>query len=134
MSLLGNHISLMHGWLPIAVQIGSGVTLGLAAGWRSRRWRLSWLPAAAAVGGAFQAIVTHSYLADHATDTAPDALFVWIALLGMATAVLILGWRGARSREHARRYPGPGRAAVSALLTAGARRWGRASFQPCKAR
>ena len=95
MSLLGNHISLMHGWLPIAVQIGSGITLGLAAGWRSRRWRLLWLPAAAAVGGA-SAIVTHSYLADHATDAAPDALFVWIALLGTAAAVLVLGWRGAR--------------------------------------
>lgn len=27
---------------------------------------------------------------------APQALFVWIALAGMAIAILILGWRGAR--------------------------------------
>ena len=95
MSLLGNHISLMHGWLPITAQIGSGVTLGLAAGWRSRRWRLSGLPVAVVVG-VVAAVGAHSYIADGTSGSAPDALFVWIALIGMAMAVLILGWRGAR--------------------------------------
>ncbi len=48
MSLLG--ISLIHGWAPITAQIITPITLGLAAGWRSRRWRLLWLPAAAVIG------------------------------------------------------------------------------------
>jgi hypothetical protein len=30
------------------------------------------------------------------TASAPRALYVWITLAGMATAVLILGWRGVR--------------------------------------
>lgn len=94
MSLLGNHISLIHGWVPITAQIVTPIMLGLAAGWRSRRWRLLWLPAAA-VAGVMTAIGAHSCIADGASKSAPDALYVWIALVGMATAVLILGWRGA---------------------------------------
>jgi hypothetical protein len=91
MSLLGNHISLMHGWVPITAQIVTPLTLAVAAGWRSRRWRLLWLPVAAVVGvgtalGARRCI----------SAAAPDALYVWIALVGVAMAVLILGWRGAR--------------------------------------
>ena len=31
-----------------------------------------------------------------ATERAPRALYVWIALAGLAAAVLILGWRGTR--------------------------------------
>ena len=44
------HISLMHGWVPLTAQIVTGVVLLLAVGWRSRRWRLLWLPVAAVVG------------------------------------------------------------------------------------
>ncbi len=43
-------ISLMHGWVPLTAQIVAGVVLVLAVGWRSRRWRLLWLPVAVAGG------------------------------------------------------------------------------------
>lgn len=91
MSLLGNHISLMHGWVPIAVQLVAAVTLGLATGWRSRRWRMVWLPAATSLG-VIAALGAHRCIGARA----PQALYVWIGLFAMAMAVAILGWRGAR--------------------------------------
>ena len=45
------HTSLMHGWVPITVQVVTGIVLTLAVGWRSPRWRMVWLPLAALVGG-----------------------------------------------------------------------------------
>ena len=48
--LAEHHTSLMHGWIPGTVQAVSVTVLLLAIGWRSRRWRLLWLPVAAAVG------------------------------------------------------------------------------------
>jgi S-formylglutathione hydrolase FrmB len=94
---LSNHISLMHGWLPITVQVVTAIALVLAIGWRSRRWRLLWLPLAA-VAGSVAAGGTHWYIADAGlpSQPAPGGLYVWIALAGMVAAVLILGWRGAR--------------------------------------
>jgi S-formylglutathione hydrolase FrmB len=95
--LTSGHTSLMHGWVPAAVQVAGGVVLVAAVGWRSRRWRTMWLPAAAVVG-ASTAYGTHWYIVDRglAGEPAPSALWLWIALTGMAAAVLILGWRSAR--------------------------------------
>lgn len=91
MSPLGNHISLMHGWVPITAQVVAPLSLALAAGWRSRRWRLLSLPIAAAVG-VMAAVGAHRCIG----APVPRALYVWMALAGMAAAVLVLGWRGAR--------------------------------------
>ncbi|UXA04354.1 esterase family protein [Mycobacterium sp. SMC-2] len=95
--LASAHTSLMHGWLPITIQVVAAVALTLAVGWRSRRWRTVWLPAAAAAGAA-AAYLTHWYIVDRglSDEPAPAALWLWIALTGTAVAVLILGWRGAR--------------------------------------
>lgn len=94
---LSGQTSLIHGWLPTTLQVVTAIAVALAVGRRSRRWRLLWLPLSAAVG-AMAAWGAHGYLADAgaATAAAPRALYVWITLAGMATAVLILGWRGAR--------------------------------------
>ncbi len=94
---LSHHISLIHGWVPLMVEVVTVAALVLAVGWRSRRWRLLWLPLATVVGGA-AAGGAHWSIAAAGLNTgpAPRALYVWIALAGMATAVLILGWRGAR--------------------------------------
>ena len=94
--LLESGSSLMHGWVPIAVQVVTAVVLVAAVGWRSRGWRVVWLPVAALSGGAV-AYGTHWYIADRglAGEPAPRALWVWIASTGMAVAVLILGWRSA---------------------------------------
>ena len=43
-------ISLMRGWLPASVQVFTAVLLVCAVGWRTRRWRLGWLPVTLVVG------------------------------------------------------------------------------------
>ena len=95
--LASSHTSLMHGWVPTTIQVATAVVLTLAVGWRSRRWRTVWLPAAA-LAGAAAAYLTHWYIVDRglSDEPAPAALWLWITLTGMAVAVLILGWRGAR--------------------------------------
>jgi S-formylglutathione hydrolase FrmB len=93
----GHHISLMHGWVPTTIQIVAAVALVAASGWRSRRWRIIWLPLAALVGVAVAA-VTYWYVDSQglANDPAPQLLWLWTALSGLAVAVLPAGWRGAR--------------------------------------
>ncbi|WP_197516267.1 alpha/beta hydrolase family protein [Mycobacterium sp. E2497] len=95
--LASSHTSLMHGWLPTTIQAVTAVVLALAVGWRSRRWRTVWLPAAALAGAAV-AYLTHWYIVDRgmSDEPAPATLWLWITLTGAALAVLILGWRGAR--------------------------------------
>ncbi|ORA71586.1 hypothetical protein BST25_16615 [Mycobacterium heidelbergense] len=87
----------MHGWVPATTQVVAAVVLTLAIGWRSRRWRTIWLPVAGMVGGA-GAYLTHWYIVDRglSDDPAPSELWLWVALSGMAAAVLLLGWRSAR--------------------------------------
>ena len=50
--LADNHTSLMHGWVPGVVQAVSVAMLLVAVGWRSRLWRLLFLPVAAVLGAA----------------------------------------------------------------------------------
>jgi S-formylglutathione hydrolase FrmB len=94
--LASNFTSLMHGWIPTTIQIITAVVLALAVGWRSRCWRVLWLPAAALVGGA-AAFLTHWYIVDRglSDEPAPSTLWLWIVLTGMAATVLVLGWRSA---------------------------------------
>lgn len=91
------HISLMHGWVPAVVQVLAGVTLILAVGWRTRRWRLMWVPAAALFGLSLTWL-THWNIESEglAGDPAPPRLWVWIALTGLALGVAVLGWPSAR--------------------------------------
>ena len=98
--LFRDHVSLMHGWVPLTVQILAGVLLVLAIGWRSRRWRLRWLPAAAAFGLAL-VWITHWQIASNGLsgEPAPRQLWVWIALTGLAIGVAVLGWRSAGWRR-----------------------------------
>ncbi|MBV9352930.1 MAG: esterase family protein [Mycobacterium sp.] len=100
--LLNQHTSLMHGWLPVLVQAATAVLLVLAAGWRSRRWRVLSLPIAAAAGIAVAASV-HWYIETHglSDEPAPVALLLWVALSGAAAVVLVLGWRSARRWQRA---------------------------------
>jgi S-formylglutathione hydrolase FrmB len=91
------HLSLMHGWVPVTVQLVAAVTLIIAVGWRTRRWRLVWVPLAALCGLAL-AGATYRYitLEGWSDNPAPQSMWVWIALTGVAATVLIAGWRGAR--------------------------------------
>lgn len=92
-----DHISLMHGWLPIAVQILAAVTLVCAIGWRTRKWRLILLPLAA-LAGAGAVAATYWNIASNGLsgEPAPQALWVWVALTGLAGGVAVLGWTSAQ--------------------------------------
>ncbi|BBY67309.1 alpha/beta hydrolase [Mycolicibacterium helvum] len=87
----------MHGWLPLTVQIVAGLVLLLAVGWRTRRWRLLWLPLAALVGIGAAWYAQWSISNDGlAGDPAPHQLWVWIAVTTLAAVVAVVGWRSAR--------------------------------------
>ncbi|GJF14034.1 membrane protein [Mycolicibacterium cyprinidarum] len=96
---LRHNVSLMHGWLPAVVQILAAAALVVAIGRRNRRWRLVWLPWSALLGGGL-AMTVYWYVqsAGVADDSnpAPHALWIWIALSGVALGVLVSGWGGAR--------------------------------------
>src|SRR6476660_10047764 len=94
-----HHLSLMHGWIPMTVQVMAAVALVVVIAWRpGRRWRLVWLPWALVVGAALTA-AAYWYIASEGLagdDPAPHRLWIWIGLSGVAAAVLLAGWRGAR--------------------------------------
>jgi S-formylglutathione hydrolase FrmB len=89
-------LSLLHGWLPPAVEAITVIVLVLAIGWRSRRWRWLWLPVASVIGVA-GAVWAHWYVDSEgvAGDPAPNQLWIWIGLTGLAAAVVVLGFRSA---------------------------------------
>ena len=117
-------LSLMHGWIPTTVQVIAVVALIAAIGWRTRRWRLIWVPWAALVGVAL-AVTAYWYVASEglADNPAPHALWIWIGLSGAAAGVLVAGWRG--SPLVAARRVGVGAAAESAVCGVGAESVGR---------
>ncbi|WSE56439.1 alpha/beta hydrolase-fold protein [Mycolicibacterium sp. ND9-15] len=91
------HLSLTHGWIPTTVQVVAAIALVAAIGWRTRHWRLVWVPWAALCGVALAA-ATYWYVGSEglAGNPAPRSLWAWIGLSGVAGAVLVAGWRGAR--------------------------------------
>jgi S-formylglutathione hydrolase FrmB len=91
------HLSLMHGWLPLTVQAVAAAVVLVAIGWRNRRWRLVWLPVAVGIGVVLAATAYWYISAEGlAGDPAPNLLWIWIAVTGVAAVVLVIGWRGAR--------------------------------------
>ncbi len=89
--------SLLHGWLPPVIQ-GAALLVAIGAiGLRRRRWRTWALPAALGVAAVVTAM-SFWYITSLgvAGDPAPASLWLWIAMTGLATAVLVLGWPGAR--------------------------------------
>lgn len=95
--LLRHHSSLLHGWIPITVQVLAGIALVAAIYWGIRRWRYVWVPWAVLCGVALTA-AAYWYVESEglAGNPAPAGLWVWIGLTGTAAGVLVAGWRGAR--------------------------------------
>lgn len=92
-----NHgVSLLGGWLPIALEVVTVIALVAVIGWRTRRWRLLWLPLSAALG-VLGALAARMYMNSEglASDPAPLDLWIWIAVFTATIAVAALGWRGA---------------------------------------
>jgi S-formylglutathione hydrolase FrmB len=87
-------VSLLHGWLPAAVQ-GVAVVLLLAGiGRRSRRWLAIWLPVAALIGIATVAVV-HWFVNFQGMGDNPalPVFWAWVGLAAAAACVAVLGWR-----------------------------------------
>ncbi len=93
----GHGLSLLGGWLPHAVEIVTVLVLIAAIGWRTRRWRLGWLPLSAGVGVA-AALAVRAYVNSEglSSDPAPTALWVWTAVCAGSVGVAVLGFPGAR--------------------------------------
>jgi S-formylglutathione hydrolase FrmB len=90
-------ISLLGGWLPIGIEVLTVVVLIAAIGWRTRRWRLLWLPVSIAVG-VLAALAARTYMnsAGLASDPAPFLLWVWTAVFACSVALAVLGFRGTK--------------------------------------
>jgi S-formylglutathione hydrolase FrmB len=80
--------------LPLTIEIIAAIVVVVGIGWRTRRWRLLWLPVAilVGIGGAAWA---HWYVDSQglAGDPAPDSLWIWTGLTGFALVVAVVGWR-----------------------------------------
>ena len=90
-------ISLLSGWLPVAMEGAAAVALVAAIGWRDRRWRIRRLPliAGAAITIAFGSAAASRPLFG-ITDPLPMSVWVWLGVAAAALLVLIVGWRSAR--------------------------------------
>jgi S-formylglutathione hydrolase FrmB len=90
-------VSLLSGWFPLTAEIAAVVVLIAVIGWRTKRWRLLWVPVAAVVG-VLVALAARTYMNSEglASDPAPFTLWVWTAVFGAAVAVAVLGWRRSR--------------------------------------
>lgn len=88
---------MLHGWFPPAVQALTLLLLIIAIQWRARTWLKRVLPVALVAAVAVTALA-YWYITSLgvAGDPAPTALWVWIALTGLAAAVVLVGWPGAR--------------------------------------
>jgi len=93
----GKGISLLGGWLPLTIDIVTVVILIVAIGWRTRRWRLVWIPVSVAVG-VVVALGARAYMNSEglSSDPAPLKLWVWTAVFAASIAVAVLGFRGTR--------------------------------------
>jgi S-formylglutathione hydrolase FrmB len=91
--------SLMHGLIPVAVQALAGAALLYAIGRqrpnRMRRWWTLWVPLAV-VAAVVTFGLTHWYYGTLglASEPPPWQLWLWVSLVGLATALAVFGWRG----------------------------------------
>jgi hypothetical protein len=71
-SKFGHGTSLLGGWLPLTVEILTLAIVIVAIGWRTRRWRVVWLPVAVGVG-VIAALGARAYMNSQglASDPAP---------------------------------------------------------------
>ncbi|MDT7766168.1 MAG: hypothetical protein QOC63_5588, partial [Mycobacterium sp.] len=90
-----NHgVSLLGGWFPLTVEIVTVVALVAVVGWRTKRWRLVWVPVSVliAVLGALGARL-YTNAEGLASDPAPLTLWIWVGVFVGTVAVAVLGWR-----------------------------------------
>jgi hypothetical protein len=88
--------SLIDGWVPLSVEVVTGLALIRAIRWRSRRWQLVLLPVLGAVGIAAAALAHWALrMLGWAGEPAPWQLWFWVGLSALAVGVAAAGWPGA---------------------------------------
>ena len=87
-------LSLLRGWLPLAVYGLAVAALLVAVGRRSRRWWMRRLPVAFAFGAALIAAVRWFFDRQGWGPNYPWPMWPWLGLAGVAAGVLVLGWPG----------------------------------------
>ncbi|MBY0441987.1 MAG: hypothetical protein K2Q25_07605, partial [Mycobacteriaceae bacterium] len=92
-STWGHGILLLGGWLLMVMEIAAIVIFVVAIGWRTRRWRLMWLPVSV-VFGVLVALAAQAYINSEslASDPVPVKLLVWIGVCGSSVAVAVTGF------------------------------------------
>lgn len=87
-------LSLVHGWVLLLLVAAALLAVIVAVGWRTRRWRMVWVPTSVVVG-VVVATAAHWYVSSAGIigDPAPITLWVWVAVLGGACVVAVAGWR-----------------------------------------
>jgi S-formylglutathione hydrolase FrmB len=91
---MGSHVSLMHGWIPMILELLALIAVVAAAvGLRKRRPRV-WVPVSVLIG-LLSAVTACLYVhsAGIIGDPAPTVLWLWIGLSGFAAAAMVVGWR-----------------------------------------
>ncbi|MGH3724344.1 MAG: alpha/beta hydrolase [Mycobacterium sp.] len=89
--------SLIHGWLPVAIQVVAALILVAGVYRRSSSWLRVWLPSAA-LCGVGTGSVTYWYITSQgmADNPPPLMLWVWIGFAAAALVLLIAGWTHTR--------------------------------------
>lgn len=93
-------VSLLDGWLPWALRVGSVLLVAALIGRSRLRERRFWLrtaPVCLGVGAAvalLAVLVTRVFL--QISDPLPFWLWFWLGVFGLAVALGVTGWRGAR--------------------------------------
>ncbi|MGH3953219.1 MAG: alpha/beta hydrolase-fold protein [Mycobacterium sp.] len=85
--------SLIHGWLPVTIQVLAALALVIGLYRRPRSWLRVWAPSAAICGTSVGALaywyITSQGMAD---NPPPLMLWIWIGFAAVALVVLIAGW------------------------------------------
>ncbi|MDX6235747.1 MAG: hypothetical protein QOG10_562, partial [Kribbellaceae bacterium] len=93
--MAASDISLLGGWLPLAMGAAAVTALVVAVGWRDRTWRTRTFPAIAGTA-VLIALLTAKVAAPMALiDPLPLNVWVWFGLTAGALLVLVFGWKNA---------------------------------------
>lgn len=93
---LSDQLSLMHGCVPIVVQLITVAALAYSVAWRRGHWWTRRVPLAVAFG-AVTAGVAHWYYGTLglASEPPPWQMWLWTSLVGLGIAIAVGGWRRA---------------------------------------
>jgi S-formylglutathione hydrolase FrmB len=90
-------VSLLHGWLPLTIEIVAIVLLLIAIVRLTRRWWLIRIPIAVVLG-VVAAVAGWIYMNNQglASDPAPVVLWICVGAMVASLVIVVIGWPGAR--------------------------------------